>query len=514
MTCLRRFLVICVVCFIGFIAFAAFSANVRAETLVITVVDKDTGQPIACRMHLKNAAKRPRRVRGLPFWKDHFVLPGKVTLKLPRGNYTFEIERGPEYLNMKGHFTINRNSEDRKQIALRRIVDMKKEGWWSGELHVHRPLKDIPLLMQAEDLHVAPVITWWNNKNEWRGKRPPKKENLLVRFDKNRFYHQMAGEDERGGGALLMFGLEEPLEIAGAQREYPSSMVFLEEAKRRGAWIDVEKPFWWDVPLWLASGKVDSIGLANNHMQRGKMYESEAWGKPRDEKRFPAPRGNGQWSQEIYYQVLNAGLRIPPSAGSASGVLANPLGYNRAYVHVDGEFTYEKWWEGLRRGRVVVTNGPLLRPKVNGRLPGYVFQTSGQDELELEIALNLAMQDKVSYLEVIKNGELAQSTRLDDWAKKNGKLPKLVFKESGWFLIRAVTDLENTYRFASTGPYYVEFNGRPRVSKRSAQFFLDWVDERTAGLKLDDPEKRREVLQFHQAARKYWQGVVAAANAE
>ena len=28
--------------------------------------------------------------------------------------------------------------------------------------------------------------------------------------------------------------------------------------------IDIEKPFWWDVPAWAVSGQVDSIGIANN----------------------------------------------------------------------------------------------------------------------------------------------------------------------------------------------------------------------------------------------------------
>jgi hypothetical protein len=56
---------------------------------------------------------------------------------------------------------------------------------------------------------------------------------------------------------------------------------------------------------------------------------TEAWGKPRDSQRLPGPLGNGYWSQELYYHILNAGIRLPPSAGSASGVLPNPVGYNR-----------------------------------------------------------------------------------------------------------------------------------------------------------------------------------------
>src|SRR5207302_5270525 len=122
-----------------------------------------------------------------------------------------------------------------------------------------------------------------------------------------------------------------------------------------------------------ASGEMNSLGIANNHMCRSQMYSNEAWGKPRDTKRLPGPRGNGFWSQEIYYHMLNSGLRIPPSAGSASGVLPNPVGYNRVYVHLDKEMDYANWWKGLRAGRSFVTNGPLLRVRVNGQFPGHVL---------------------------------------------------------------------------------------------------------------------------------------------
>ncbi len=146
-------------------------------------------------------------------------------------------------------------------------------------------------------------------------------------------------------------------------------------------------------------------------MQRDKMYDNEAWGRPRDKRLFPPPLGNARWSQEIYYHILNTGLRIPPSAGSASGVLPNPVGYNRMYVHVEGEFSYEKWWQNLRAGRVFVTNGPLIRPRVNGELPGHVFRSYNGEKLELQIALSLTTRDPISYLEVIKNGQRAQVVR-------------------------------------------------------------------------------------------------------
>ena len=91
----------------------------------------------------------------------------------------------------------------------------------------------------------------------------------------------------------------------------------------------------------------------------------------------------------------------------------------------------------------------------------------------------------------------------------------MTFRESGWFLVRAIADVPHTFRFASTGPFYVEIGAVPRrISKVSAQFFLEWVRERIDRLNLDDPEQRAEVLKPHRAAEKFWQEKVAQANAD
>ena len=206
---------------------------------------------------------------------------------------------------------------------------------------------------------------------------------------------------------------------------------------------------------------------------------------------IPIPYGNPLWSQFIYFQLLECGLRIPPSAGSGSGVAPNPVGYNRMYVHVDGDFTYEKWWQSFRAGQVVITNGPLMRPTVDGELPGHVFQAEAGGTFDFEIGLTLSTRDPISYLEIIKNGQVAESIRFDEYAK-SGKLPNLHFDKSGWFLLRAITDVGKTYRFAMTAPYYVEIGYKPRISKKAAQFFLDWVYERAKQIHLDDPQQQRE----------------------
>lgn len=481
--------------------------------LELRVVDKATGDPIAARMHLVNQRGKPVLPKGVLGWKDHFVFAGSVILELPPGEYRFEIEHGPEYALRTGSFRIKSGDRDATQVDMQRFVNMAEEGWWSGDLHVHRSPKDIRLLMLAEDLHVAPVITWWNDQNHWKSQPLPK--DTVVSFDGERFYELLAGEDERGGGALLYFGRTSPLPISDAAREYPSSLKFLEMAKAEGpVHVDVEKPFWWDLPLWLSSGLVDSIGIAHNHMWRDGVLGDEAWGKPRDTLLYPGAHGNARWSHDIYYHVLNAGLRIPPSAGSASGVLPNPVGYNRVYAYVPGELTYEKWWQALRAGQVVVTNGPMLRPMVDGHPPGHVFTAPAGETVELEISLELALREKVEYLQIVQNGKVAHEVKLDEYAKAGGRLPPVQFEQSGWMLVRAVTNNPKTYRFASSGPYYVEIGGQPRISRASAQFFLDWVYERARGLKAETPEQKAELLEAWRGARDFWQAKVDAANAE
>ncbi|MHC4398827.1 MAG: CehA/McbA family metallohydrolase domain-containing protein [Planctomycetota bacterium] len=476
----------------------------------LTVVDRNTGEPLPCRMHLRTTAGRMRRPRNVPFWEDHFVFDGKIVLSLPMGDYVFEMERGPEYVERGGHFTINRFADDSKEVDMLRFVDMSSHGWWSGDLDVRRPVRDIELLMRAEDLHVVPVTTWHNDEDEWSGKPPT--EDLIVRFGQDRFYHRMAGTHTWPGGTLSCFNLAAPL-VRGSS-EYPPPGVYLEEA-RRGAevWVDVTKPFWWDLPTLVAHGQVDSIQLAHGHFCRNKVIDHEADGRARDKLLYPGAWGNARWSQAIYFHLLNCGLKIPPSAGSGSGTGPNPVGYNRMYVHVDGDLTYEKWWESLRAGQVVVTNGPLLRPEVRGQLPGHVFYGEPGERLEFQIGLTLSTRRPISYLELIQDGRVAHSIPFDQYAK-SGRLPRLEFDRSGWFLVRAATDVSETYRFAMTGPYYVRIGAEPRISKRSAQFFLDWVYERARRIQLDDPREHREVILYHRHARDFWQELVSKANAE
>ena len=135
-------------------------------------------------------------------------------------------------------------------------------------------------------------------------------------------------------------------------------------------------------------------------------------------------------------------------------------------------------------------------------------------EIKVNLKARLDSRDPIASIEIVKDGRVERAVPFAEW-KKTGSLGAVSFNRSGWFLVRVIADNPKTFRFASTAPFFVEIGKeKRRVSKASAQFFVDWVHERAARVKLDDSAKREEVLAYHRMAEKFWLDVLANANAE
>lgn len=453
------------------------------------------------------------------FWKTFYGNPlpdypsgGDFKINLVAGNYTYEVDRGPEYFITKGAFKVDK-AEVHINPTLKRIIDLKKGNWWSGELHVHRNLSHIRRLMQAADLHIAPVITSWNEhfeNNDSLYNGAPQK------FDNNRFYTTSASEDERSGGAILVLNTAKPMNFSKAHTpEFPplaGSAERIEKTYGSKYWIDLDKPFWWDLPILLATDKLNSVGIAHNHMTVNGVFEGEGWGKKRDTLKYPSPMGNGFYTQEIYYKILNTGVKIIPSAGSASGVLLNPVGYNRMYVYVKKNFNYDNWFNEAAKGRLFVTNGPMLLCKGNGKYPGEVFKSN--QPIDIKINAEIYSRDSIKAIEIIKIGVISET--ISGEKLRNNKISRSIsFDKSGWFLVRVIAKQPGNFRFASTAPFYVEIGSdKNYVSKSDAQFFLDWTNDRAASIKLDYGAEKNEIFKYIDSAKTFWQYKIAHSNAD
>lgn len=501
----------------SFLSANSFSrSNSHIAQLHVTIIQKN--KPIPCNVRIKDDKGNYLRPDSSSIWKDlnghvfeEFPCNGQFEIKLPYGEYYYEVDRGPAYELLKGNFSVNQK-EMKLRWKLHEIIDLRKRNWYAGETHIHRRPEDVPLLMRATDLYVGEVITSWN-ENTSSGQTVPAQS--VHRFDGNRYYDN-ASEDERGGGALLFFNLNAPFDFGKQQTEYPplASSIYKVLKKNKDAWVDLEKPFWPDVPILLPTGKINSIGIANNHMLKSGIYDSEAWGKKRDTLKYPSPLGNAYWTQDIYYQILNTGFRIPPSAGSASGVMWNPVGYNRLYAHVIGKLTYAKFWASVKAGNCFISNGPILLCKANNQLPGHTFISNRAKPIMISINAELYSRDSITTIEIIKDGEVC-ATITPGEVKNNRFTSVIKFEKSGWLLVRAISTAHKNFRFASSAPFYVEIGtDKKYISKASCHFFIQWLNERANSLKIENAVGRGEVFSYIDKAREFWKHRLSNANAE
>ena len=153
--------------------------------------------------------------------------------------------------------------------------------------------------------------------------------------------------------------------IEGATRWWPPVLSFIHQARdqRTGQsifpWVDTEKPFFWEAPVVMALSPSDSVELIPNHITEYGLEAMEGAGRPF----LPKYHNRELWMDDVlglYYHYLNLGIHLSPTAGSASGVLPNPIGFNRVYANFPGPFSRGEMVYGRREGHSFVTNGPML----------------------------------------------------------------------------------------------------------------------------------------------------------
>jgi hypothetical protein len=217
----------------------------------------------------------------------------------------------------------------------------------------------------------------------------------------------------------------------------------------------------------------DSFGVLHNHFNQYGIHASEAWGRPRDVEKYPRWRGFVDYSLGLYYKYLNLGFRLPPSAGSASGVLPGPVGYNRAYVRMGRlgtePFTVKAWYEGLRDGESFVTNGPML-----------FFQAVEQED-GVWMTIDAQSNDPIEKVEIVANGKVVRSIEPGGSRRAYSTELSLDLGAHSWVAARCFVKADHTIRLAHSRPVYL--TGQWDASEDAA-FFVKWIDDLRDGPRI------------------------------
>jgi hypothetical protein len=514
-----------------------------ADTVLVTgrIVDADTGELIPARLYITSSngeayfANSPDMEgtyvvynvsRGPDSVEQHVTLsPHGFSSALPPGDYTLVAERGKEYLPFQT--TIKVGDEPLEvELPLERWINMADRGWYSGDTHVHRTLRELPNVMLAEDLNVALPLSYWVRE----AYVPPLKADdtvdvipsELIAVDETHVIWPMNTEYEiftvngvsHTLGAVFVLNHQSPLRPPA-----PPVGPIAQAARDEGALLDLDKHSWnWSMML-LPAMNVDLFELSNNHIWRTEFAFTQ-WTtdvQPADWDIETSPLGWTEWGWtdfgfKTYYALLNCGFKMRPTGGTASGVHPVPLGFGRIYVPIEGEFTYDKWMEQLDAGTGFVTTGPMLFARVNAQ-PGGSTIVSDDGSEEITVTVSAESARALDRIEVIINGDIAATLDVTNTPREDGGFLNeaevtLTIDETSWVAVRCFEEAgDGRYRFAHTGPTYIEIEGRPqRARLREVNYFVQRMETeiaRNRGI-LSDAEvaEYESALQFYESLRE------------
>lgn len=495
-----------------------------AQESVVTfrgeIVDADSGQPLAARIYVQSmdgkwyfprsaspdgTALELKKQNGPKSVEQHVTLSAHpFIVDVPPGRYSITVERGKEWIPTSREITIDSAGKTKtdggnsQKFPLRRWINMAERGWYSGDIHSHRPLPDMPNLVLAEDVNVATPLSHWvtaADTDPTRGNRisTPVPQPEWIAVDRTHGIYPLNTEYEVftvGGkahtlGAVLICGQRTLFD-----KGVPPVKAIAEQAHAEGAFLDLEKHSWAWSPMIVPIMKVDLFELSNNHCWRTEFglpgWTLDAAGDYM--KLEKTDKGFTEWGWiefglKSYYAYLNCGFRMMPSAGTGAGVHPVPFGFSRVYVKVPGEFTFTKWREGLLAGRSFVTTGPMMSTLFNGQESGSTInlEKSGQS---VRVTATIESLSEIDRIEIIRDGDVVWSIKpaqsSSDKASVVNQIDQMIsFESSGWIAVRCFEKHpEKRVRFAHSAPVFVSIPNHPQSPKRvEVEHFMKLIEK-------------------------------------
>jgi hypothetical protein len=324
---------------------------------------------------------------------------------------------------------------------LSRFADFPAKGWHSGEMHIHASRvhkthdEALSAIAQAEDLRVA---------------------NIMHMGDIGKTYYPQYAWGKAAqyseGGSTLVSGQEDPrtrrmghtlhanltAPVRNPERYYQYNEVFDAMRKQGGVSGYAHgggSGLWLDLPF----GRIDFIEMQILYAR------------------------SKQW-----FEALNLGYKLTPAAGSDYPHMDDLVGGSRMYVHTGKDDSPQAWFDGVRAGKVFVTNGPLLSLSINDKGIGSEMDLAEGDTLVIEAStlLNPGI-NKLGKLELIHQGKVIAETTATDGEQQLKLTKKIKADKGGWFVVRAQGNKNIAHPdwgaiqgiTAYSAPIYVTVNG-------------------------------------------------------
>jgi hypothetical protein len=405
-----------------------------------TVVDRETGRPVPCRVHFRSAEGIPYAPHGhhahlnfdQPSWNidvggdvrlgatTYAYIDGSCQGWLPVGDVTVEVARGFEYEPVRQTVRIEPGQRS-LTLEIERWTDARRSGWYSGDTHVHfLSTSGAHLEAAGEDLTVVSLLQaqWgrlFTNVEDWSGSPSASdKFGTIVHVGQENRQHML--------GHLGLLGLSRPI--------MPWSSDGAAEAELGGA-IETTLSHWADQ----CHEQGGTVTVTHFGYSSAEMAALVATGRAdAAEMIFMGP-----YFHEQYYRHLNAGFALPLVGGSDKMTGEVPVGIYRTYVHMDGDepVTYENWCRNLRRGRTFLSAGPFLDLEVEGASIGDVVRVQGGGRVHVRASARTSRSLPVHTLQLVLNGRVVAESKSEQPATELHIDDEIAVQDDSWIAARA-----------------------------------------------------------------------------
>ncbi len=458
---------------------------VQVGRLTVRVLDED-GSVTPARIYLTGSDGRAYRPAGMqarvsnadygqPFGGDYyFYSGGEFQVDLPPGEATLEVVKGFEYEPVSREVSIAAGGSGATEVRLQNPFDLRRQGWFSGDTHIHPNVyddrlispADVRLISRAEDLNLPQLLvcndvsSHINDRQYFQGRPHPLSEgNTILYWNQE----MRAGDVNNHVGYLGLKRLVQPAYVGWPGTplpfDYPPNYHMGLAAKAQGAVVTYVHPgLPSQYPIDIALGAADTIDVL---CQRNEEVNTEHW-----------------------YQLLNCGFQCPISAGT-DAFLNVPYhlipGAGRLYARVDSPLTYDGWLEAYREGRSFATNGPLLKFRVNGKEAGEEIRWKS-GSLALEVEAEAVSHVPMTRMDLIVNGRVAASQEAEEGGKRIRLTRELEISDSSWVAVRVHGEAHklipnDVALYAHSSPVYC-YRGNRRIAVReSAAFLIRQIDQ-------------------------------------
>jgi hypothetical protein len=424
---------------------------------------------------------------------------GSFEINLPPGTVQIEIRKGPEYRPISETVEL-RPGKLALRFAIERWIDLPAQGWFSGDGRAHFLSPHAALLeAQAEDVRVVNLLaapteiacpggnkTALDNILAFSGQRPALEAPGYLVVVNTHNTHPVLGSL----GLLNCHRVVYPLTFGGPLgRDDWTLADWCDQCHRKNGlvvwtrpWLENADFFLGETLIDLLLGKIDAFEI--DHFEDSPFDVVPLW-----------------------YDLLNAGIKVPLMGSSGKESNASALGVMRTYARLQPgeEFCYQTWIEAVRGGRTFVSNGPVLLLAVDNHDPGADIHLE-KPGTSIHVRAEVLSQAPVRALEILVNGEVAVAT---DKTTLEVDIP---IQAGGWLAARCRGDQQvfdcpaNQRLFAHTSPVYARIMNAPPQANSGAvgklRTHIDGMESWVRQKARATDEERERFLSLATAARE------------